>query len=88
MKNVTKSLPLLALASLMLAGQASALSISDVDTNVVTDGVNLTIDDKGTVRLTGFIEDHLARRAIQRDVQKLDGVNCVVNQLTIISGGN
>lgn len=86
MENVTKSLPLLALAALMLAGPASALSISDVDTNVRTLGVNLRVDDAGTATLTGFIEDYIEYRKIEKDVLKLDGVNCVINQLSIING--
>ena len=73
MKNITKTLPALALATLMIAGSASAASITDILTPVNTSSVILTVDN-GVATLTGDVESVGEKSSLERAVMDLEGV--------------
>lgn len=79
----TKSLPALAMTAMIVSASASASSIKDIDTKYSAPHVNMTVDDEGTARLTGTVDNHIDKRILGDKAEALYGVDRVVNNLFV-----
>lgn len=74
----------LATVALLTTTLATAVSNSDANANLSPPDVVITVDDQGTARLTGLVDSQIAKELLENDAENLDGVERVVNQLSVV----